>query len=394
MTKAGSTHESPDFLPFGLPDLGEAEVQAVAEVIRSGWVTSGPQMREFETEFAQFVGGKVEAVAVNSATAGLHLALEALGIGAGDEVIVPDWTFTATAEVVRYMGATPVIVDVHPQTLAIDPDAAARAVTPRTRAVIPVHFGGLPVDLATLRAALGSESIAIVEDAAHSLPAVGPDGPVGSCQQSDAAVFSFYATKTITTGEGGMICTRDPQLAARCRTMRLHGIDRDAFDRYTSTLPAWAYDVVAAGFKYNLPDMAAAMGRVQLARAHQMRDRREQIAEHYLAQFANLGLELPVAAPPGQLHSWHLFVVRLPADAPLTRDAFIEAMSTRGIGTSVHFIPLHEHSYWKPFADSDASGLRVARSVASSVVSLPIYSAMDDSQVERVVQAVRSCLAT
>ena len=381
----------PSFIPFALPDVGDAEAEAVAATIRSGWVTSGPTMRAFEDDFVDFVGGAVEAVAVNSATAGLHLALEAIGVGPGDEVIVPTWTFTATAEVVRYLGATPVIVDVEPDTLNIDLNAVAGAVTPATRAVIPVHFAGLPVDLRALRAAVGAPDIRIIEDAAHALPASGPDGFVGTAAASDAAVFSFYATKTITTGEGGMITTRDPDVAARCRVMRLHGIDRDAFDRYTSDKPSWAYDVVAPGYKYNMPDTAAAMGRVQLARSHQMRLRRQKIAERYATQFADLPVQLPASAPAGCVHSWHLYVVRLRDGGP-GRDDFIRAMSEWGIGTSVHFIPLHEHSYWRRFVPDVDSSLPVAVSEGPRAVSLPIYSGMTDDQVGRVCEAVTAVL--
>lgn len=376
-----------------MPDVGEAEAQAVAEVIRSGWVTSGPSMRAFETEFADFVGGGVEAVAVSSATAGLHLALEALDIGPGDEVIVPDWTFTATAEVVRYLGATPVIVDVDRSSLNIDAEAVVRAVTPNTKAVIPVHFGGLPVNLVGLREALGDSRLAIVEDAAHALPAGRPGGLVGACDHSDVAVFSFYATKTVTTGEGGMITTRDPQLAARNRVMRLHGIDRDAFNRYTSARPAWAYDVVAPGFKYNMPDTAAAMGRVQLARAHDMRERRQAIADHYTAEFQGLPLRLPQPGNGDLIHAWHLYVVRLHEQAPVNRDAFIAGMADSGIGTSVHYIPLHEHSYWRDFVSEPGRTLPVAHAEAQRAISLPISSRLSDSEVDAVVGAVKALLA-
>lgn len=381
------------FIPFALPDVGDAEVAAVAEAIRSGWVTSGPVMHAFESEFADYVGGDVQAIALNSGTAGLHLVLEAVGIGPGDEVIVPTWTFTATAEVVRYLGARPVIVDIDAETLNISADAVARAVTAKTKAVIPVHFGGLPVDLSRLRHALGREDIKIIEDAAHTLPATGETGVVGGCQGSDAAVFSFYATKPITTGEGGMVTTRDTQLADRCRVMRLHGIDRNAFDRYASSKPTWFYDVVAPGFKYNMTDMAAAMGRVQLERADQMQARRETIAEHYLREFADLPLVLPARAPQGQVHSWHLFVIRLDSSGPAQRDDFISAMSEAGIGTSVHFIPLHEHTYWRGFVANPAEMLPNAVKASPVAVSLPIFSKMTDGEVERVVNSVRTILS-
>ena len=381
-----------EFIPFALPDVGDDEAEAVAATIRSGWVTSGPTMRGFESDFTEFMGGQIEAIAVNSATAGLHLALEAIGVGPGDEVIVPTWTFTATAEVVRYLGARPVIVDVERDTLNISLAAVEAAVTPATKAVIPVHFAGLPVNLRHLRVAIGVEEVRIIEDAAHTLPSIRPDGLVGRASESDAAVFSFYATKTITTGEGGMITTRDANIAARCRIMRLHGIDRDAFDRYTSNKPSWAYDVIAPGYKYNMPDTAAAMGRIQLARAAAMQARRQAIAERYASEFADLPLRLPAYAEVGEQHSWHLYVLRLASDGP-TRDEFVAAMAERGVGTSVHFIPLHEHTYWRTFVTEPDSNLPVAVGEAPLAVSLPIYSGMTDESVSRVCEAVREILA-
>lgn len=382
-----------DRIPFALPDVGEEEAEAVASTVRSGWVTSGPSMRAFESEFAAYLGGDVETIAVNSATAGLHLALEAVGVGPGDEVIVPDWTFTSTAEVARYLGAVPVIVDVDPDTLNIDPEAVRAAISPRTKAVVPVHFAGLPVDLKLIReVAIGDRDIALVEDAAHAFPARGTTGLVGTATHSDIAVFSFYATKTITTGEGGMMSTRDARLAARARVMRLHGIDRDAFDRYTSTRASWAYDVIAPGYKYNMPDLAAALGRVQLARADQMRARRQQVATHYLQEFAGLPVQLPQVAPSGQTHSWHLFVLRISPESGISRDEFILEMAERGIGTSVHFIPLHELTYWKPFAPDPQRTLPVSSAQGHLAVSLPLFSKMTDAQVERVVDATRAIL--
>lgn len=350
-------------------------------------------MRLFEEELRTFLGGEVHTVAVNSATAGLHLALEALGIKPGDEVIVPDWTFTATAEVVRYLGATPVLVDVDPSTLNISIDATTRAVTPRTRAVIPVHFAGLAVDVASLRAALDRPDISIVEDAAHALPSSDSHGRIGHGIHSQATVFSFYATKTVTTGEGGLIATRSRQLAERARVMRLHGIDRDAFDRYSSSTSNWAYDVVAPGYKYNLSDPAAALGRVQLGRALEMRNRRARIAEYYNAELRDLPVQLPASAPQRLEHSWHLYVIRLTPDAPISRDAFIDEMRRRGIGTSVHFIPLHQHSYWKSFAPSPQTHLPVSVSQASLAVSLPIYSAMSWQAVQQVATTTREILS-
>ena len=381
-----------DFLPFAVPDVGDDEVEAVAKAVKSGWLTSGPSMRAFESEFSEFLGGQVHTVAINSATAGLHLALEAFGVGPGDEVIVPTWTFTSTAEVVRYLGAKPVIVDVDPDTLNIDVAAVERALSPATRAVIPVHMAGLPADTAGIAELLSGTSVQILEDAAHTLPARDQYGLVGSCQHSAAAVFSFYATKPMTTGEGGMISTRNDLIADRTRVMRLHGIDRDAFDRYGSDRPSWYYDIVAPGFKYNMPDPAAALGRVQLARAWEMHARREAIAMRYLEAFADLPVKLPAAAPDGQVHSWHIFVLRLDDSAPVSRDEFVHGLSGVGVGTSVHFIPLHLHTYWRDFAPDAESVLPVASREFPRVVSLPIFSKMTDAQVDKVIDSVRELL--
>ncbi len=378
------------FIPFALPDIGEAEVQAAAEAMRSGWLTTGPNAAAFEREFAEFLGGGREAIAVNSATAGLHLALEALAVGPGDEVLVPDWTFTSTAEVVRYLGAQPVLVDVDPLTLNLDVERARAAVTGRTKAVLPVHMAGLPVDRRALRDFADEHGLKVVEDAAHAFP-VRSGGDLVGQSDSDAVVFSFYATKTITTGEGGMVVTADPEMARRIRTMRLHGISRDVFDRYRSTKPSWHYEVVAPGFKYNLPDPAAAMGRVQLSRATQMRDARAAIAARYDAALADTGLGLPARAAEPDGHAWHLYIVRVPGGGA-ARDAFIGRMADAGVGCSVHFIPLHRHPYWREQCSARPEDFPVAEDQFGRVVSLPAFSSMTDDQVDRVIAAVRSCL--
>ncbi len=380
-----------DFLPFAMPDLGEEEISAAVGAMRSGWLTTGPDVAGFEREFAHHLGRDVHCVALNSATAGLHLALEGLGVRPGDEVLVPTWTFTASAEVVRYVGAEPVFVDVDPVTLELDLAAAADAVTGRTRAVIPVHFAGLPMSATALGRFAGRYGLAVVEDAAHAFPAES-DGVAVGAGTSDATVFSFYATKTMTTGEGGMLVSRDPELAQRARTMRLHGISRDVFDRYHGTTPAWRYDVVAPGFKYNLTDPAAAIGRVQLRRARDMRRARELIAGRYFDALADLPLDLPARAPDTDAHAWHLFVVRLRPDAPVDRDLFIELMARRGIGCSVHFIPLHMQPYWRDRYSLNDSRFPCASAEFPRVVSLPIFSSMTQAQQARVVDGIRSVL--
>lgn len=382
------------FIPFAVPDITEREIGAVTQALRSGWLTTGPNAAAFEEEFAAFVAGEgIQAVAVNSATAGLHLALEALGIGAGDEVLVPTWTFTSTAEVVRYLGATPVLVDVEPHSLNIDIAAAESAITSRTRAIMPVHFAGLPVAPTELAEFAAAHHLAVVEDAAHAFP-VRSGGRLVGDSASDAVVFSFYATKTITTGEGGMLLTRDAGLAQRARTMRLHGISRDVFNRYRATNPCWQYEVIAPGFKYNMTDTAAAIGRVQLSRAWEMRAARARIACRYDEGLAGLPLVLPARGAEPEGHAWHLYVVKLTDDAPVNRDKFIEAMAAAGVGTSVHFIPLHLHPYWRETCRVRPEDLPVASAAFARTVSLPAFSAMSDVQVDRVIETIHEVLGS
>jgi dTDP-4-amino-4,6-dideoxygalactose transaminase len=378
-------------LPFALPDIGDDEIAAVTDALRSGWLSSGPRVKRFERSFAEVCGAGIEAIALNSATAGLHLALEGLGVGPGAEVLVPTWTFTATAEVILHLGADPVFVDSDPRTLNIDLEDAARKVSSRTRAILPVHFAGELVSYPKLAAFAHAHSLAVLEDAAHAFPASSHGVLVGA-GQSVATVFSFYATKTITTGDGGMLVTRDPDLAHRVRTMRLHGIDRDAFDRYRSESPAWSYKIIAPGFKYNLTDPAAALGLVQLDRAEKMRHRREQIAERYLSEFTPLPLDLPSTTPFDNVHAWHLFVIRLRRDAPITRDEFIARMARLGVGCSVHFIPLHMHPFWRDRYELRNEEFPVATGEFHRVVSVPIFSGMREEQVDRVVKAVLEVL--
>jgi dTDP-4-amino-4,6-dideoxygalactose transaminase len=378
-----------DVLPFAVPDLGEEEIAEVVDSLRSGWITTGPKAQRFERAFVDFLGGGVEAVAVSSATAGLHLALEALGLGPGDEVIVPVHTFTATAAVVVHQRARPVFVDVDPGTLNIDPAAALAVVTPLTRAIMPVHFAGLACAMAPLMEVAERYSVEVVEDAAHALPTTYTGQMIGSLKTA-ACVFSFYATKPVATGEGGMLVTRSAEIARHARNMRVHGISRDVFDRYRGG--NWYYEVTAPGFKYNFTDIAAALGLHQLRRAHAMRTRRAAIARAYGAAFADLPLVLPAEAPPGDLHAWHLYVVRLLDDAPVGRDAFIEALRVRGIGTSVHYVPLHLHPFWRDTYGLKAEQFPVSTDAYRRMASLPIYSKMTDADVSRVIDAVRAAL--
>lgn len=355
-------------------------------------MTTGPKTKEFEQAFTTYLGGHgLQSIAVNSATAGLHLALEALGIGPGDEVIAPTLTFTATVEVVRYLGADPVLVDVDPVTLNIDPARIRAAITPRTKAIMPVHYGGLACDMDAILAIAREHGLKVVEDAAHALPSTWQGTLVGQLQ-SDITVFSFYANKTMTTGEGGMAVTRHADLARRMRTMRLHGMSRDAFDRFTSTTPAWYYEVVAPGFKYNLTDIAAAMGLQQLKKLPRFVARRQQLADTYRTQLSGLPLVLPADAPPGDVHAWHLYVIRLTEASPLARDAVIQALSDRGIGTSVHYVPLHRHPYWRDRYQLTPQMFPQADAAYLSMLSIPLYTAMVDADQQRVVDALQEVL--
>ena len=380
------------FIPFALPDIGEEEIAEVVDTLRSGWLTTGPKAKRFEEDFTAFLGDtSLHSLAVNSATAGLHLALEAVGIGPGDEVITTTHTFTSTAEVVRYLGADVVLVDIDPATLCIDVNAAAAAITPRTKAIMPVHYGGLAADMPALLALAQKHGLKVIEDAAHALPTTCNGQLIGTLQ-SDVTVFSFYANKTITTGEGGMVVTRNAELAKRMKVMRLHGISRDAFDRFTAKVPSWYYEIVAPGFKYNLTDIAAALGIHQLKKAHAFAQRRAEIASMYAVAFAELPLKLPPQAPDGELHAWHLYSVRLTDATPLHRDVFIERLYAAGIGCSVHYIPLHLQPYWRERYALVPQNYPHSQRAYERMVSLPIYSGMSDATVQRVADSVVATL--
>ncbi len=401
---------STDFIPFSKPDIGPAEEAAALRVLRSGWLTTAGEARAFEAEFAEAVG-KAHALAVSSATAGLHLALEAVGVGPGDLVAMSPYTFAATAEVVRYLGAHPLFVDIEEDGFNIDPerleaaiaaagDAGERSAAGRgagsnrpagppagpVRAVVPVHVAGRPCDMARIGEIAARAGAAVVSDAAHTL--LTADGtPVGA--DGDAAAFSFYATKPITTGEGGMVVTDRADLAERMRVMRLHGIDRDVWDRYTSQQAGWAYAVTEAGFKYNMPDLAAAIGRVQLEKAGEMQARRREIAERYRAGLGDLEwMTLPSDHP---LHCYHLFILQLDLERlSIDRDGVISELREAGIGTSVHFIPLHVMPYYRRLYGYTEDSFPVSWSRFARAVSLPIYSGLTDEQVDRIIHALRA----
>ena len=385
-----------DFLPFAQPDIGEEEIAEVADSLRSGWITAGPKTKQFEEAFSSFVGVP-HALAVNSGTAALHLALEAIGLCEGEYVITTPFTFTATAEVVRYFSAHPLFADIDPTTMNIHParvaEVAAKAVTEgkKVRAILPVHYAGLPCDLDALRGVAEKYSMKIVEDAAHAFPAAYRGRNVGCI--GDLTAFSFYATKPLATGEGGMVTTADDEYAKRIRTMRLHGISRDIWDRYSASKPNWYYEVVAPGYKYNLTDVASSIGIHQLRKTVRFRKRREEIAERYTHAFRGLPVIPPPRPPEGDVHSWHLYVIRLRLEMlRIGRDRFIELMAGKGIGTSVHFIPLHLHPYWKEKYDFRPEDFPVALETYHCCVSLPIYTRMADADVGRVIESVKGIL--
>lgn len=379
------------FLPFSFPEIGQEEIDEVIDSLKSGWITTGPKAKQFEQDFAEYLGDNVHAIAINSATAGLHLALEAIGIGPGDEVIVPTYTFTTTAEVVRYLGADPVFIDSCEDTLNMDPKAFKQAITNKTKAVIPVHFAGLACNMSEIIAIARKNNIKVIEDAAHSFPTIYNGKYIGTLD-TDATVFSFYANKTMTTAEGGMLVSHNVDIINRAKVMRLHGISRDAFDRYQSKTPAWFYEVIEPGFKYNMPDISAAIGIHQLKKINIFQAKREAMAEIYFNELRELPIILPEKAPDNDQHAWHLFTIRLDDSVKISRDDFILEMSKRDIGCSVHFIPLHRHPVWKEKYNLKAENFPIAEKAFNKIVSIPLYTAMTEDDQYRVINAIKEIL--
>lgn len=377
------------FLPFHMPDIGEEEIEAVVGVLRSGWLTTGAKAREFEQEFAATVGAR-HAVAVNSCTAALHLALEACGLSRGDEVIVPTMTFAATGEAVAYLGAKPVLVDCTDDTLNIDPERIEQAITPRTKAIIPVHFAGHPCEMDRILDIARTHRLSVIEDAAHAFPARYKGRSVGVI--GDGTCFSFYATKTITTGEGGMVTTDNPEWASRIRSMSLHGLSRDAWNRYSSQ-GSWYYEILAPGFKYNLTDIAAALGLAQMRKSERFWKVRCQYAALY-----DEGLhDLPEIIRPGAAdhvqHAWHLYVIQLDLDRlRIKRNEFVQQLQENRIGCSVHFIPLHLHPYYRDAWGYRPTDFPTATAVYERTVSLPLYPKMTEGEVREVIRIVRELI--
>jgi dTDP-4-amino-4,6-dideoxygalactose transaminase len=390
MTSRNSSGRAATPIPFARPSIGPEEEAGVLSVLRSGWLTTGPVAARFEEAFARVVGVP-HALALNSATAGLHLSLEALGIGPGSLVLTTPYTFVATAEVVRYLGADPRFVDVEERTANIDPARLAAALDEAARegrrvaAIVPVHVGGRACDMEAITAVATRHGVPVVEDSAHAFPVLHRGRMLGTW--GDAGVFSFYATKAITTGEGGMVVTRREDLARRIRVMRLHGIDRDVWNRYTAANGSWEYDVVEAGYKYNLTDLAAAIGVAQLAKAGTFLDLRRRVARAYLAGLGGCDfLDLPEDTDD---NGWHLFVVRLRAEQlSIDRDRFVAELQQRGIGTSVHFIPLHLMTYYRQRYGLAPEDFPVALRLYRAAISLPIYPSLTEEEIARVIAAV------
>jgi dTDP-4-amino-4,6-dideoxygalactose transaminase len=385
----GAAQERPpdvSFLPFHVPDIAEDEIQAVVETLRSGWLTTGSKVMQFEGDFARYVGSR-HALAVNSATAAMHLALDAVGIGEGDEVIVPTMTFAATAEVVLYFKAKPVLVDCRPDTLNLDPEQIEKAITPKTRAIIPVHIAGQACDMSQIMEIAHQHKLMVIEDAAHALPARYQGKKVGTI--GDITCFSFYATKTITTGEGGMATTDNADWADRMRIMSLHGISRDAWKRYTAE-GSWYYEILYPGYKYNLTDMAAALGVQQLKKCDRFWEIRSRYAALYTHGFQDISaVQVPYVMPDVQ-HAWHLYIIQLDLEQlRIGRNEFIGLLKAEHIGTSVHFIPLHLHPYYRHTFNYRPEDFPAANAVFQRIISLPIYHKMTEADVQRVSEAVR-----
>ncbi len=379
-----------EYLPLSRPAIGDAEIAEVVDTLRSDWLTTGPKTKRFERQFAEYVGAE-HAVAVNSCTAGLHLALVASEVGEGDEVIVPSLTFCATANVVLHQRATPVFVEIDERSCTIDPSAVEAAITPRTKAVIPVDYGGQVCDMPRINAIAAAHGLTVVEDAAHAVGAALDGVRVGNLSRLTS--FSFYATKNLTTGEGGMVTTNDASLADRIRVLALHGISADAWKRYSKE-GSWYYEVLWPGFKYNMTDLEASLGMHQLRRLDGFIERRTALAARYTAAFADVPEIVTPVVRPGVHHAWHLYPIRLRSEAlRIDRSRFTAALAERGIGTSVHFIPVHLHPFYRGRFGCQPGDLPVTERVYRDLVSLPLFPLMRDSDVDRVVDAVRAILA-
>jgi perosamine synthetase len=373
------------FLPFHRALIEEEEISAVLDVLHSGWLTTGPRVREFEAKFARYTGA-THAVAVSSCTAALHLALAAIGIGEGDEVILPTMTFASTGNAILYLRARPVLVDCGKETFHIDPEQIEKAITGRTRAILPVHYAGFPCDMEAILAIARRHNLRVVEDAAHALPSRYKDKMVGTI--GDITCFSFYATKTMTTGEGGMLTTENSEYAERMRRLSMHGISKDAWKRYTVE-GSWRYDIMETGYKYNMTDLVASIGIAQLAKCDAMCARRRSLAERYNRAIASLDAYEAPPTPTDSTDAWHLYVLQVnPAALSIDRNRVIEELKSRGIGTSVHFIPLHLHTLYQEHLGYRSGHFPNAEERFERAISLPIYPSMTEDDSGRVIEAL------
>lgn len=389
LTKTNGEGTRP-FVSFHKPLIGQEEIDEVVDTLRSGWLTTGPKTQKFEKAFAQYVGSEF-AVAVNSCTAGLHLALAATNVGPEHEVITTPYTFAATAEVVLYTGAKPVLVDIERDGFNIDVNKIERAITPKTRAIIPVHFAGQPCDMEAILDIARRHNLTVIEDAAHAVAAEYHGKKIGTI--SPLTVFSFYATKNLTTGEGGMVTTNDRALADRVRSLSLHGLSRDAWKRY-SKAGSWYYEILHLGYKYNLTDIQSAIGLHQLAKIEKFLDDRRRLVELYDQSLAELPeVMLPPHGTNGR-HAWHLYVVRLRTDKlRISRDEVITKLAEQGIGTSVHFIPLHLHPFYRTTFGWAPGDFPNALRTYESAISLPLYPQMEPHDVrDRVVATLKQVI--
>jgi perosamine synthetase len=376
-------------IPFFRPVIDESTITAVSEVLRSGWLTTGAQSAKFESAFAQYVSAE-HAVFVNSCTAALHLCLASIDIKRGDEIIVPTYTFAASAEVVEYFDAKPVFVDIRPDTMNIDETKIEEKITKKTKAIIPVHFAGQPCEMNAILEIARRKNLYLIEDAAHCTPAYYHGLPVGTI--GDATCFSFYANQCITTGEGGMVTTNNSELADRCRILRLHGLSRDAVSRYGQK-GSWRYDIIARGLKYNPTDISAVIGLGQLAKAEEYFSERKRVVSHYQKCLSTSDKIELITNLPGNQSSCHIFPIRLKGVAASRRDQIIELLRDNGIGTSVHFIPLHMHSYYRDKYNYEPADFPVAFDAYSRVITLPVYPTLTDEEVEYISKTLLKIIA-
>jgi dTDP-4-amino-4,6-dideoxygalactose transaminase len=379
-------------IPFAKVFIGDSERKYIKEVLASGWLTTAGKTLEFEKRFAEFVGAKY-ACAVNSCTAALHLGIDALGIHPGEKVFVPSMTFTASAEVIRYMQADPVFLDTEYLSNLITPEILEEAIQKHAdvKYLIVVHYGGQAANMPEIMKICRQHNIKILEDAAHAFPASLNGKMVGSF--GDITCFSFYANKTITTGEGGMLVTDDEQMYKRVKTMRLHGINRDIWDRFTAKVPSWEYDVVEAGYKYNMPDVNAAIGLGQLEQAEKFRHERQRAVQYYIEHLSDIeAIDLPLSHVKHEEHAWHLFPLVLNGKAKITRNHLIEKLSEEGIGTSVHYKPLHQMTYYKERFNLRPEDFPNAEKTWQGNFSLPLYPFMSESDLNYICKTLHNVL--